>query len=196
MDHSAFDAHGFLVDRMFIIAPPNGFYTAEILSQLHDYARLPQADWPGIRVCYPYFLARHFEKLGLKRILESHRMNGIRWTRINEIENRAVMLVRAGFIRELKKYLSLEGATWIYSMWPGYFDRSRPLRILKTYLESQGVAYKYIHTSGHAKIADLKRLEDALAPKMVIPIHSFFPDQYKDYFQNVVPVKDGDSIEI
>ena len=193
------------IDRLvtlFKAARKNGrrliidFYTAEVLQQLRHYGRLPQADWPPIRVCYPYFLAQHFEKLGLNHILESHRRNGIKWTRIKELESKVVMLVKAGFIRELKKYLDLEGATWIYSMWPGYFERSKALRSLKSLLESRGVAYRYIHTSGHAKIVDLERLAEAMAPEIVIPIHSFAPDQYKMYFKNVVPVNDGHSISI
>ena len=67
-------------DRMFII----DFYTAEILEILKEYAKLPNATWPRIRVCYPQFLARQFEKNGLENILSRHRENGIKWTRINE----------------------------------------------------------------------------------------------------------------
>jgi len=58
-------------------------------------------------VCYPQLLARRFEKLGLGDILKRHRSNGIRWTRLNEIENKAVMLIRPGFIWDIKKFLDL-----------------------------------------------------------------------------------------
>ncbi|MFC1812861.1 MBL fold metallo-hydrolase [Thermodesulfobacteriota bacterium] len=179
-------------DRKLII----DFYTAEILERLKTYAKLPQASWPQIRVCYPQLLARRFEKLGLNDILTRHRQNGIKWAQVREMENNAVMLIRAGFLFDLKRFLSLEDATWIYSLWPGYFERSKPLRNLKSYLEDKGVRYEYLHTSGHAKLEDLKKLVDAMAPEMVIPIHSFHPEKFKDYFPNVRLVNDGEIVNL
>lgn len=82
--------------------------------------------------------------VGLDDILVRHRQNGIKWTRINEIENNVVMLIRAGFLYDIKRFLGLEGATWIYSLWRGYFERSKPLRNLKSYLEDKGVRYEYL----------------------------------------------------
>jgi hypothetical protein len=40
-------------------------------------------------------------------------------------------------------------------------------------------------------VSDLKRLADALAPKMLVPIHSFEPEQFPDHFENVVLKDDG-----
>ncbi len=172
------------------------FYTAEILDRLKTYANLPHASWPRIRVCYPQLLSRRFEELGLKDILVRHRENGIKWTRVNEMENDTVMLIRAGFLWDIKKFLGLNGATWIYSLWPGYFEKSKPLRNLKSYLEDKSVRYEYLHTSGHAKIEDMKKLVDAIAPDNIIPIHSFYPDKFKSYFKNVKLVKDGETVNL
>ena len=172
------------------------FYTAEILARLEKYARLPQASWPRIRVCYPQLLARRFEQAGLDEILARHRQNGIRWSRIKEIEDRTVMMVRPGFLFDTKRFLGLKEATWIYSMWRGYFEQSKPLRNLKGYLEDKGVRFEYLHTSGHAKLSDMIRLVEALDPEMVIPIHSFHPEKYKDYFPKVRLVDDGEAVEI
>jgi len=172
------------------------FYTAEILERLKTYAKLPQASWHQIKVCYPQILARWFEQLDLDYILARHRQNGIKWAQIRKMENNAVMLIRAGFLYDIKKFLSLDGATWIYSLWPGYFERNKPLRNLKTYLKDKGVRYEYLHTSGHAKLEDLKKLVDAMAPETVIPIHSFHPDKFKDYFPNVRLVNDGEIVNL
>jgi ribonuclease J len=70
------------------------------------------------------------------------------------------------------------------------------LQNLKSYLEEKGVRYEYLHTGGHAKLEDLKKLVDAMAPEMVIPIHSFHPDKFKDYFPNVRLVNDGEVINL
>ena len=172
------------------------FYTAEILERLKTFAKLPQASWANIRVCYPQLLGRWFEKLGLDDILARHRKNGIRWSRIREDEANAVMLIRAGFLYDIKRFLSLENATWIYSLWPGYFDRSESLRNLKSYFEDKGIRYEYLHTSGHATLEDLKKLVDAMTPEMLIPIHSSHPEKFKDYFPNVRLVDDGEIVRL
>lgn len=177
-------------NRMFII----DFYTAEILEILKQYATLPNAAWPRIRVCYPQFLARQFEKNGMENILSRHRNNGIKWTRINEKKEKIVMLVRPGFMADIKRFIDLNNAVWIYSMWTGYFERSNPLKKLKSFLLEQGVRYEYLHTSGHAKLTDLKDFAGKLSPKKIIPIHSFHPDQYHDFFENVEMVEDGEEI--
>lgn len=177
---------------MFVI----DFYTAEILDILKQYAKLPNAAWPRIRVCYPQFLARQFEKNGMENILSRHRNNGIKWTRINEKKGKIVMLVRPGFMADIKRFIDLNNAVWIYSMWLGYFERSNSLKKLKSFLLEQGVRYEHLHTSGHARLNDLKDFVDKLSPKKVIPIHSFHPEQYHDFFENVEMVDDGEEIEI
>ncbi|MBW2363893.1 MAG: hypothetical protein JRF25_02225 [Deltaproteobacteria bacterium] len=70
------------------------------------------------------------------------------------------------------------------------------MRNLKSYLEGKGVPYEYIHTSGHAKLSDLSKLVDAMAPDMVIPIHSFHPDKFKDHFPNVRLVENGEIVNL
>ena len=151
---------------------------------------------PRIRVCYPQFLARQFEKNGNENILSRYRENGIRWTRINEKKEKIVMLVRPGFMADIKRFINLDNAVWIYSMWPGYFKRSNSLQKLKSFLLEQGVYYKYLHTSGHARITDLKNFVEKISPKKIIPIHSFHPEQYLELFENVQMVKDGEAIEV
>jgi len=173
--------------RRFII----DFYTAEVLEVLGKYARLPQASWSRIRVCYPRFLADRFEELGLKYILTKHRTNGIKWTKLREIESQSVMLVRPGFRWDIRKFLNLKNATWVYSMWPGYFETSKPLNELRSYFEEKDVRIEYLHTGGHAKAQDLITLTEALKPSTVIPIHSAHAEKYKDYFLNVELLNDG-----
>ena len=68
--------------------------------------------------------------------------------------------------------------------------------ILKSFLLEQGVRYEYLHTSGHARLNDLKDFVDKLSPKKIIPIHSFHPEQYHDFFENVQMVDDGEEIEV
>ena len=106
------------------------------------------------------------------------------------------MLIRPGFLRDIKRFLDLKEASWIYSMWPGYFEKSQALRNLKAYLEEKRVRFECLHTSGHARVEDLIRMAEGLKPKVVIPIHSFHADKFKDYFPNVTRLNDGQVFEI
>ncbi|GAH06959.1 unnamed protein product, partial [marine sediment metagenome] len=52
--------------------------------------------------------------------------------------------------RDLEKADCLEGAKLIYSMWPGYIERS-PHNI-RDWCTKHGIEFEIIHTSGHADI--------------------------------------------
>jgi len=179
-------------NRIFII----DFYVAEIFDRLKSHGKLPQASWPRIKVCYPQRIADRFERIGLKDILSRHRKNGINWKRLKEIEGRVVMLIRAGFLWDLRTFIDLKGGTWIYSMWHGYFEQSESLRNLRKYLKEKDVRIEELHTSGHAKISELTDLANALNPKMIIPIHTFHPEKFKDHFSNVRLVNNGEELKI
>ena len=107
-----------------------------------------------------------------------------------------VMLIRAGFLWDLKAFLDLKGGTWIHSMWHGYLDQSESLRNLKSYLEEKDVRIEELHTSGHATISKLTDLANALSPKMIIPIHTFHPEKFEDYYCNVRLVDNGEELDI
>ena len=73
-------------------------------------------------------------------------------------------------------------------MWHGYLERSDLIQFLKAY----EVPIKEIHTSGHAYVSQLKGLADALKPRFIIPMHTFYPEKYADLFSNVIQLKDGE----
>jgi ribonuclease J len=102
------------------------------------------------------------------------------------------MVMRPAFMPQIKRFIDLDGAVWIYSMWRGYLDRSQSLKNMRRYLEGKGVRVCFMHTSGHAIISDLKSLVKALKPEYVIPVHSFYPEKYKYYFDNVKQLGDGE----
>ena len=77
-----------------------------------------------------------------------------------------------------------------YSMWEGYLKGKGSLDVVK-WLEDHGIPRHTIHTSGHASVADLKRLAAALTPCTLVPIHSFETGRFSEFFDNVVPKDDG-----
>jgi ribonuclease J len=177
--------------RMLVI----DIYTAEVLDSLKDYPRIPKSWWGGVRVCLSHSIAKRLIEAGREDAIRQHREKMIRWPRINERRGKSIVLIRGSMIGPVKRFIDLEGALWVYSMWPGYLEKSESLKRLKDYLEGAGVQIKYLHTSGHASLADLKRLAHALSPKTLIPVHTFYPEIFKEYFQNVRLVSDGEIIQ-
>ena len=53
-----------------------------------------------------------------------------------------------------------------------------------------------IHTSGHAYIEDLKKLACAMNPRHLVPIHTFYPDQYGSIYENIVQLDDGQTYDL
>ena len=53
-----------------------------------------------------------------------------------------------------------------------------------------------IHTSDHARIADLRRLAEAVAPGRLVPIHSLEPKRFSEFFGDVVERQDGNWWEV
>jgi len=170
-------------------------YTAEVLDSLQEYPRIPKASWKGVRVSLSGAIARRLIEVGREDIVRRHRPNIIKWPKINERKDRYIVLIRGSMVGPLKRYMDLKDAAWIYSLWPGYLERSESLDRLKKYLDALGVPIQYLHTSGHAKISDLKRMVRALKPKTLIPVHTYRPELFKEYFQNVRLASDGEIIE-
>ena len=73
------------------------------------------------------------------------------------------------------------GARMIWSQWDGYLP-SDANQAFQAKLAERGVTLEVIHTSGHASIADLKRLAEALAPDVLVPVHTFEGGRYGALF--------------
>jgi len=171
-------------------------YTAEVLESLTDYPRLPKTYWPRIRVAYSKALIDRLANSGRRDIVEKHKENGIRWPRINEKPSEYVVLCRQSAFAPIKKHLDIQKSAWVYSMWTGYLERSGSLKSMKKYFDDQGGAYHYIHSSGHASLADLQRFVKAVNPGIIIPIHTYHPELFRDFFGKVKMVEDGEIVWI
>lgn len=101
------------------------------------------------------------------------------------------MLFRPSMVKDLEKADCLERSSLIYSLWPGYLKEER-LGWFKDWRQMNSLPLYHCHTSGHAPVSDLKQLAKAVNPGKLIPIHSFEPDLYRKYFDNVVTQNDGE----
>jgi ribonuclease J len=104
---------------------------------------------------------------------------------------RSVMLFRGWMMRDLDRAQALTGARVFWSQWDGYLHAGAGAA-LKADCGRRGIPFEPIHTSGHASPGDLKRLAAAVAPKRLIPIHTFERLQFPKLFSNVEIVDDGE----
>jgi ribonuclease J len=164
-------------------------YSAHILRSLQD-EQIPQPGWDGIQVYLPKALGRIVRDNELFDFAKSF-PGRIYREDFKKAARDLVFLFRPSMARDFEEADCLEGACLIYSLWPGYLKETR-LQWFAAWLEKRNIPIRHCHTSGHAAIADLQRLAGALAPKRLVPIHSFEPDRYPDFFDNVVMKRDGE----
>jgi ribonuclease J len=164
-------------------------YTASVLRAIEN-PRLPQPGWAGFRVYLPWTQKRRIIKKELFDLAKSFAPWRIYPEQLSKEADKSVMLFRPSMRKDLEKANCLEGATLIYSLWSGYLKDDRYKRF-NEWLDQNNIPLVHCHTSGHAPVSDLKRLSEALAPKMLVPIHSFEPDRYSEFFENVELKEDG-----
>jgi len=168
-------------------------YTAFVLDKLRSIpsSSIPQFDWKEIRELYAY---SHAKKLaGYDRtLLYKYKKAKIEWEEIKATPQDMVILVKDNFYFRriiLPKLGASSRTKAIYSMWHGYLERTD----LAQFLESNNIELLEIHTSGHAYVEDLRKLACVLGPRFVVPIHTFYPDQYVSIYENIVQLDDGET---
>lgn len=176
--------------RTFIL----DMYTAEIL-QATGNPKLPQATWDGIKVFLPESQKRQIKRRRLFSITKQYARSRIYPEQLSEAASKAVMLFRPSMMSDMDKAGCLQGARLIYSLWPGYLKREE-LRSFHEWLDRHDIPLVHCHTSGHASPENLQRFAKAIAPKMLVPIHSYVPKQFKDLFDNVETKEDGQWWEV
>jgi ribonuclease J len=165
-------------------------YAMEILRATGN-SNLPSAGWPNLSVYVPEYQRRHIARNQRFDLLEPYKSARIFREHIAEIADRAVMLFRPAMMRDLELGDLWADARAIWSQWDGYLKEGAGAK-LRTDLLERGVQLEVIHTSGHASIADLKRLASAINPSRLVPIHTFQGDRFADYFANVTRRDDGE----
>ena len=164
-------------------------YTAVVL-EATGRDTIPQSDWDGVRLYIPHSQRVYIKKNELFDDLERHQANRIFPEDLPGLRERAVMLFRPMMMRDRGVEAVLEGAGLTYSMWEGYL-KERSVQRVVTWLKEHDIPWQVIHTSGHASAADLQRFSAALAPRTLVPIHSFETGRFAEFFANVVQKEDG-----
>ena len=164
-------------------------YTAVVLEATGRNS-IPQSEWNEVRLYTPHRQRVQIKENALFGDLDRHKANRIFPEDVLGLANRAVMLFRPMMMSDNGVKAVLDGARLSYSMWQGYL-RADSTKKVRDWLDEWGIPLESIHTSGHASVADLKRFAAALAPRSLIPIHSFETGRFGEFFDNVVQRQDG-----
>lgn len=165
-------------------------FTAEMLAATGN-PNLPNAEWgANIGVYVPEWMRRKIKRDGAFDVLERFAANRVFVDRLENPANE-ILLFRPGMMKEIAAKAPLAGAQLLYSNWSGYLEAPATAPV-RTWLEAAGIPLYPIHTSGHASVPDLQRFAQAIAPKMLVPIHSFETARFAEFFSNVETKADGE----
>lgn len=165
-------------------------YTAEMLRATEN-VHIPQSDWPSVVLYVPQYQRLQIKRSGRFDLLQHHAAHRIFIEHLTAMASNAALLFRPAMLRDLDQAQCLTGALAVWSQWSGYLQQERGQALARE-LAERSIPLEHAHTSGHASIKDLKRLASAIAPKMLVPVHTFAPRLFLDHFDAVSLKQDGE----
>jgi ribonuclease J len=169
-------------------------YTAQI-ARATGRSTIPQASWENVLVYLPR--SQRARVIADKAFEKTESIRGARIYPEDLAPRRRelVLTFRHSMTREVEAAGCLEGASAIWSMWPGYLKETRSAALL-AFLERHRIPLLVHHSSGHAFLSDLQRLAQAIKPTRVVPIHTSAGDRYAEFFPGVDRKTDGEWWEV
>jgi ribonuclease J len=168
-------------------------YLAHLLRAL-ERKSLPDPTSGRMRVFLPRVTKLRIVRTKAFDLVEPFRHRRIYPAELTKRSRQLVLSFRSSMIRELETIGCLSGGKVIYSMWPGYIERSNP--DLRSWAERNGMEFEIIHTSGHADSNDLRRLVAGISPRKLIPIHTLSPSRFPEFNAQVVRLRDGQWFDV
>lgn len=166
-------------------------YTAQILEATGN-PQIPQTDWHKMALAIPQRQRIQIKRNGWFDALSRHSSNRIYVGRhISKNPEKYALVFRSLWKPDLNQAGCLTGACLIHSQWKGYLKEPAFLDI-DGWRQRHGMPFHQIHTSGHASPQDLRRFALAMAPEVLVPIHSAAPERFEEIYPNVAMHSDGE----
>jgi len=177
--------------RQLLIDP----YIALVLDTLSDVGSLPRMEWGPVRVLFPRRLSHLMEARGFAEFMGRAGDQGIRWETVRSRPQEFVAMFRDSMLDDHLHHGTLAGARVIYSMWSGYLQDERNVRVVEAIAKAGG-EFTIVHSGGHAYPEDLARLVRAMAPRCVVPMHTLAPEAYEAMGIPVTRMDDAQEFEL
>lgn len=110
-----------------------------------------------------------------------------------------VMEVKESMLDDIKNLYNkgmIKKSCFIYSMWDGYIKKEEKLKKFINELKKMNIEYKELHTSGHASIKAMKKLNEIVNHNATIIIHTENNKEGINIFNNVVNIKDNETYQL
>lgn len=176
--------------KIFVI----DFYTANVLEKLSNSIPHPFHGFKDIRVFYPSRLCEKTVREGNIDLMYKFAKYKITREEIEKDKDNIMIMFRSSMISDFKK-INIKEGLFIYSMWGGYLKESSMKPVLK-FINDNSMKFEHLHTSGHASIETLEKVLRELRPKLLIPIHSFNPEKFKNIYGNIKLLRDNEKYYI
>ena len=166
-------------------------YTAFTMYLLQNEIKLPQpAPEGGVRVYVPESLRQPSTPRGRAKQVERFEHAEIKLDEIMHSPEKYVMVFRSSMLDDFKQGLPPE-VLCLYSRWHGYLEQSGWDSTRDAIGQVDGTIHE-VHTSGHMLSADIVQLVQSINPQAIIPVHTFEPGRFREYFENVQLLQDGE----
>jgi len=171
-------------------------YTAYVLHLIKRETRTPPPiRSEGIRVFYPQYFLSGYKRRRLHKVHDMFLDDRITLEEIGANPSKHLMVFRSSMLDSDFDGELPHGSRCLFSRWEGYLEQP-DWQMTKKKIEGAGGDLIRIHTSGHAFVEDLQKLVKAIAPRKTVPMHTFEPEALREYFDNVVTMPDGESLEV
>jgi len=171
-------------------------YSAYVLHLIQNETKTPPPiSSEGIRVFYPHYFLAGYERRWLHKVHNMFLDDQITLDEIRANPSEHLMVFRASMLDSDFGGKLPRGSRCLFSRWEGYLDQP-DWQMAKGKIEAMGGDVIHIHTSGHAYVEDLQKLVKEIGPRKTVPIHTFEPEALGKYFENVVTVCDGETLEV
>ena len=179
-------------NRIFVV----DVYTAFVMHLIRNEIGLPQ---PGtddlIRVFYPQAFEQSVARKRTQKISDLFIKSRIEWSEVFAAPSKYLMVFRPSMLRMDFGNELPRNTLCLYSRWQGYLDQEEWRETRKT-LERTDGSLEIVHTSGHIFSTDILGFVNTIAPKRVIPIHTFEPQLFFEQFGNALLLVDGQTYEV
>lgn len=183
--------------RQFVI----DLYAACVLKMISDISpygtRIPRPseNFPEIRVFVPKWLEKDLRKNNLGKLVDQFKDYRIDSKEIAKNSSNIILLYRTSLLNDIKcihkRYIDITGISFIYSMWEGYYNEKEWEKTRK-FIEGCQMQIEQLHASGHAYPDTLHKAVDSIRAKLLIPVHTFYPELYEGFKCKVKYLQDGD----
>jgi ribonuclease J len=179
-------------------------YTAWVLDMVKKQApSIPTIEWDDVKVYEPQ---SQLDKINdgsfddFRKRIKQQAIGNVVFNRSSEF----VYFVRyptEKFVDSIRRFGIIN---IIYSQWEGYLNeqyKQHYADYLNRLKNDTSIMFQSVHTSGHATVSDLMRFAKALNPRQMVPIHTAYPEKFKEEFEkagfaNVTLWDDGNEYQL